>query len=127
MSDPNNALVKALYTTLNAALSCPFYDRPPTGATMPYVAIDTLQAVPRDPLASLRDEIFVYLTVWTKYRGAKEANEIVAEAYGALHRAKLPLDTGRMVRAYVTNRGAEPDIDEEIHKGRLTVKFIVEH
>jgi len=127
MSDRTDALVVSIYTALEAALSCPVYNYTPTDAAMPYVVIDTVQAVPNETLQARRDEVFVYLTAWTKYRGSKQANELVATIYSTLHRAKLSMSTGRMVRAYVTARGSEPDIQDEIFKGRATVRCLIEH
>lgn len=128
MADPNNALVKAIIVSLNTALSpTKVYSSVPSGAAMPYVSIDSLLAKSDDNLNALKDQTMVYLTVWTRYRGPKEANDIVSTIYDTLHRARLTMDTGTMIRALVTARGTEPDIDAEIHKGRVTLRCRIAH
>lgn len=101
MSDPTWALQKAIYAALDAALAIPVHDMGaiPAGAAMPYVAIGPIQASGDDRLATLADRTLVYLTAWTDYGGQKQALEYVATIYGALHRARLTLETGRLVRA----------------------------
>ncbi len=128
MSDPNGALVTAIITALNTALDpVKVYTRAPASAEMPYVTLDTMLATPDDQLSSLKDRTFIYLTVWSRYRGTKQANELVATIYAALHRARLTMNTGTMIRSYVTARGVEPDIDKEIFKGRVTIRCHIKH
>lgn len=129
MSDPTWALQKAIYAALDAALAIPVHDMGaiPAGAAMPYVAIGPIQASGDDRLATLADRTLVYLTAWTDYGGQKQALEYVATIYGALHRARLTLETGRLVRAYVVRRGTEADLSDEIFKGTVSVLCHVEH
>ena len=127
MSDTGLAVHGAIHTALTGALSVSVYDRAPVAAAMPYVVMDSQMAMPDDPLASRRDEVMIYLTVWTKYRGQAQALGIINTIYDTLHQARLTMSAGRMVRAYVVRRMTEPDLDEEIHKGKATVKAIVEH
>ena len=127
MSDPSLALHGAIYTALTGALSVSVYDRVPASAEMDYVVMDSQTAIPDDPLTSRRDEVMVYLTVWTKNGGQAAALGIINTIYDTLHQARLTMSTGRMVRAYVIRRFTEPDIRSEIYKGKATVKAIVEH
>lgn len=127
MSDTGLALQKAIFTALTAALSVSVYDHVPDGAEMPYVVLDSQQARPNEPLSSRRDEVMVYLTVWTKYRGQAQALGILNTIYDTLHQARLPMEAGRLVRSYVVRKWTEPDLSEEIHKGKATVRAIVEH
>jgi hypothetical protein len=127
MSDPVWALQKAMYTALDGALSVPVYDDVPSTAVMPYVAFDSFQASPNDPLASRRDVVMVYLTAWTKGRGRKDAQALLNTIYDTLHQSKLTLDAGRNVRCYVTRRSTNPDIADQVFAGQVTVRCIVEH
>lgn len=127
MSDTGLAVHGAIYTALTGALSAAVYDSTPDDAVMPYVVMDSQMAMPDDPLASRRDEVMLYLTVWTKYRGQAQALGIINTIYDTLHQARLTMTTGRMVRAYVVRRMTEPDLSAEIHKGKATVRAIVEH
>ena len=127
MSDTGLAIHSAIRTALQGALSASVYDSVPSSGSMPYVVMDSQMTMPIDPLASRRDEVMVYLTVWTEYRGQAQALGIINTIYDTLHQARLTMSTGRMVRAYVIRRMTEPDLDEEIHKGKATVRAIVEH
>lgn len=127
MSDPVLALQKAVYDALSAALSCPVYDDVPAGASMPYVSIDTIAARSADPLAGRRDEVFVYMTAWSRYRGRKEAQDIANLIYDTLHRAKLSLASGRNVRCFVRDRMTRPDLAAGVYQAPVSVRCIVEH
>lgn len=127
MSDPGWALQVAIKTALDAALSCPVYDGVPPGSSYPYVAIETQDARPDDPLASRRDERFVTLSVWSRYEGQKEVLEILADIDGALHQKQLAMSTGRMVRAYVTRKRTSREPDNKTFMGQATVRVLVEH
>ena len=52
---------------------------------------------------------------------------MVANIEAALHQQKLPMDAGRMVRAFVTRKRTVPDIDGETFQGAVTVRLIFEH
>lgn len=127
MSDPVLAWQKALVTALDAALSCPVYDDVPKGADMPYVVLDTISTNSADALTNLRDEAMAYLTVWTKYRGRKQAQDFANLIYDTLHRAKLPLEAGRNVRCYVTNRTTRKDLADDVYLAPIRVRALLEH
>ena len=127
MTDPGWALQKAVYGALSAALSVPVYDDVPEGAAYPYVTLSSQAARPDDPLDSRRDERFVYLTVWSSYRGQREVLEIMGQIDGALHRARPALETGRTVRAYVVRKVTSRDLPDGTYSGNVTVRVIVEH
>lgn len=127
MTDPGWALQKAFYAALTASLSVPVYDEPPQGAAYPYVTLNSQAARPDDPLDSRRDERLVYLTVWSSYRGQREVLEIMGALDAVLHRARLPLETGRMIRAYVVRKITSRDLPDGTYSGSVTVRVLVEH
>lgn len=130
MADPGWATQKAIYTALTAGSPAPafaVYDAVPAGAAYPYVVLSGHQAVPDDPLASRRDERWFYLSVWSTYKGQKEVLEIMAEIDARLHQQRLPLETGRMVRAYVTRKLTLAEPDGATWQGQVTVRVITEH
>lgn len=121
------ALQKAIYSTLDGALTDPVYDSVPSTASPPYVVIESQIATSADFLARKKDRIFVYLSVWSTYRGQKEVLGVMAEIYEALHQKSLTMDAGRMVRAYVTRRRTQRDVDERTFQGMVTVECLIEH
>ncbi|MGE3622971.1 MAG: DUF3168 domain-containing protein [Bdellovibrionales bacterium] len=65
------------------------YDHVPADAAFPYVAFGPLSAQPFDDLARSGYTLSLALTVWSRYRGGKEAKDILQAVYDALHRADL--------------------------------------
>lgn len=105
------------------------YDSVPQGAARPYVAFDRQIAEPHEsePLGSRRDTRFIYLSVWSDYRGQKEVVEIIEAIDARLHRSKLTLATGRMVRCEVLRRVTTPEPDNLTFQGQITLRIITEH
>jgi hypothetical protein len=87
----------ALYTALAAngaiqtLLGSPprLYDHVPPGATFPYMAFGAISVHPYDTKTETGFEQIVTLDIWSRYRGSKEAKDILQAAYDALHRATL--------------------------------------
>jgi hypothetical protein len=65
------------------------YDHVPPGATFPYIAFGAIQALPYDTKTEMGFEQTITFNVWSRYRGSKEAKDILQAAYDALHRAAL--------------------------------------
>jgi hypothetical protein len=120
---------ESLYETLVTALTgvATVYDAVPQGATYPYVVIDSQEIVPFDPFNSRRDERFVYLSVWSQYRGQKEVLNILSLIDSALHRKKLPIDEGRIAMVYVTDKRTMREPDNLTFQGAIKVRLITEH
>lgn len=131
MAEPSAAVQKAIYQALTAGspspLSCPVYDHVPQDAAFPYVSIDAQQVNEADYLASRMDERFIYLTVWSRYRGQKEVLGILANMDTALHRKRLALDTGTMVICHVARKATMKDADGVTYQGSMTLRILTEH
>ena len=135
MSNPGWALQVAVFQALNGNLTgasgqnVPIYDGiAPQGARYPYVILDSQSMTPDDPLASRRDMRFVYLSVWSTYRGQMEVHQILGQAYELLHEERLPMADGcRMVRIRVTRQQTSRDADEATYMGTLTLEARIEH
>lgn len=133
MSDPSAAVQKAIYETLAAALEAvspklaDVYDHVPQGVDFPFVSIDAQEVVEADFLASNKSEHFVYLTVWSRYRGQKEVLGILSAIRDALHRTRFTLETGSLVSSTVIRSRTSLDADGVSYMGRATVKIITEH
>lgn len=128
MTDPVWAMQAAIYSALTPALDpIPFYDPPPDDASMPYVVFDNISATPSEPLASRRDIVMIYVSVWTKGRDRQPSAQALNTIYDTIHRQKLTLTTGRNVLCEVIRRSTSPDIDEQVFKGQAAIRCIVSH
>src|ERR1700722_4740736 len=65
------------------------YDHVPPGAAFPYVTFGALTVQPYDTKTEIGFEQIVTLDVWSRYRGSKEAKDIVQALYDALHLTNL--------------------------------------
>ena len=65
------------------------YDHVPPGAVFPYIAFGPLHVLPYDTKTEVGFEQIVTLNIWSRYRGGKEAKDILQTAYDVLHRAAL--------------------------------------
>lgn len=128
MSEPTNAILKAVYTALSSALSpIKVYDSVPQGSAYPYVVIESIMGVQSDFLVSRKDEFFVYLSIWSQYKGQKQVVDIIADVYDALHRTQLPMDTGRMIECTVQDKRTLRDADNLTFQGSVKLRIMAEH
>lgn len=118
-------LQKAIYSALDTALTCGVYDHVPQGATYPYVVIDSQLATDRQSLIAQRERIFVYLSVWSDYKGQKEVLSIMASIRSALQNAKLTLTSGTVVNTVVSRETTRRDVDGETFTGLVTLDVLV--
>lgn len=120
---------ESLYEALSTALTgvAAVYDAVPQKATYPYVVIDSQEIMPNEPFTSRRDERYVYLSVWSQYRGQKEVLNILSLIDSALHRKQLPIDTGRIVIVYVENKRTMREPDNLTFQGAAKIRLITEH
>lgn len=65
------------------------YDHVPDDATFPYLAFGVAHLAPDDGKLDSAFEHTLTLDIFSRYRGAKEAKEILQAVYAALHRAEL--------------------------------------
>lgn len=129
MSDPIFALQGALYTKLTAALTgiAGVYDFVPSGTEYPYVTFDYQDATNADFINSRKDTVFVYLAIWSDYRGQKEVLNIMDAIDKALHNQKLPLSTGRAANVSVLSKRTNREPDGLTYMGQVRIKVILEH
>jgi hypothetical protein len=130
------AVQKALLTALaaltapaeagGAPIAVPVYDHTPENAAYPFVSLDGHQVVPADDLASRMDRHTVYLTVWSLYRGKRQAMAILEGIRTALHEAALVLETGVCVSCRVQSTIVRRDADDVTYQGSMTLAVITE-
>lgn len=75
--------------TFTASAGTRVYDHVPDQATFPYVTIGESTAIPFDTKDLTGMEQTVTLHVWSRYRGRKEAKEIMKAMYDVLNRGTL--------------------------------------
>jgi len=79
-----NALKTAIYGALSN-ISAPVFDHVPQGTDYPYVVIDYMDATNAEYLSNRKDQVIVYLSVYSVYRGQTEVLGIMQEIDDALH------------------------------------------
>lgn len=128
MSNLAHAVQAAVKAALDTAIApAKIYERVPDKASFPYVVFDGQEGIAADALDEPRDEIYLYLSVWSKYSGSKEVLQLIGKIYDAMHRAQLELTEGRMVRATVTRRRNRREPDGVTFMGNVTLRIIAEH
>ena len=65
------------------------YDHVPPGAVFPYMVFGAITVQPYDTKTETGFEQIITLDIWSRYRGSKEAKDILQACYDALHRATL--------------------------------------
>lgn len=127
MTDPSWPLQQALYSALEAALSCPVYDAVPQGAAYPYVVLGDEVRRNADPVSGRRRDIrYRYLSIWSQHKGQREVMQIIAAIDAALHEQPLTLSTGDVVSVRVDNSSTSRDADGETYMGRVTLKILTQ-
>ncbi|MCP1419898.1 hypothetical protein J3D47_004141 [Pseudomonas laurylsulfativorans] len=128
MADPSVALQEALFTRLEAEVSCPVYDGAPMDSPMPYVSFDREISTNSSPIAGRkREHRLIYLSVWSDAHGQAEVKRIIGEIVAALDERKLPLAVGRAVSVRVEQADAQRDADGVTYQGSITVRVITTH
>lgn len=134
MSDPSVAVQKAIYTALTAgfaasspSINVPVYDAVPQDSAYPYVVIDRMEVVSDDPLSSRRDVRFMYLSIWSRWRGQKQVLDLLSIIDSTLHHKKLQMESGRMVMCYVDGKRTMRDSDNLTFQGAVKLRIITEH
>lgn len=97
MSDALFAVQQALFNVLAASsevqalLGNPprLYDHVPPGAAFPYAVFGSVHALPYDTKTEIGFEHIVTINIWSRYRGSKEAKDILQAIYDTLHHASL--------------------------------------
>lgn len=130
MADPSFALQVALVDRLEAGLEplgCRVYDGAPLNAPMPYVSIDSEISNEADFLNSRMDERFLYLSVWSDFKGQQQVKELMAVIDDVLTRQPITLTTGHVVGLQVRRKQSNREPDGETYQGAVTLRIITQH
>lgn len=133
MSDPSEALQRALFAALSAApavlalVAGRVFDAVPEAATYPYISLGDVQTL--DDGAGCIDgtEAFLDVHAWSQAVGAIEAKRIVSAVRGALHEADLDLGPGhRLVEITFRDQRSFRDPDGKTTHAVITFRALTE-
>ncbi|MFP4538728.1 MAG: DUF3168 domain-containing protein, partial [Dichotomicrobium sp.] len=119
------AVQKAVVDALDAALDTPVFDHVPQDQAMPFVSVAAQDIGDADTLTSRAWRHVLTLSVWSEHRGQKEVLEILAEIDGALHDAKLSLESGTAILARIVDSRSRADQDGKTYIGTVTLRVDV--
>lgn len=120
-----NALKTAIYAAIGG-ISAPVFDHVPQGTDCPYVVIDYMDATNAEYLNSRKDQILVYLSVYSVYRGQTEVLGIMQEIDDVLHNNRLSLSSGRVAAMRVVAKDTNREPDGITYMGRVRISALVE-
>ena len=125
MADPSLAVQAALYQRLSAEVSCPIFDSVPMDSPLPYAVIDYEAMTNTSPLSGRdRASRFLYISVYSDYRGQREVKQIMGEVYAALNNRPLPIAEGRAFGIRVERMTTNRDADGQTFMGSITLRII---
>lgn len=127
MADPSLAVQAALYQRLSAEVSCPTFDSVPMDSELPYAVIDYEAMTNISPLSGRdRASRFLYISVYSNYRGQREVKQIMSEVYAALNRRPLTLSNGRAFGVTVERMSTNREPDGITYQGSVTVRIFTQ-
>lgn len=129
MTDNSIAYAAALKTAIATALTgtATFHDGyVPPSTSYPYVAVEQEDAVPMDFLANKKDERYITLGIYSRYRGSLQVRQIAATIKNTVHQKKLALTGGRNIRTTVTRVTTRPDSDGETFQAQVVIRALTE-
>lgn len=87
------------------------HDHTDAGTTYPYIVIGEVAAVPFDVKGTDGMDQTVQIDTWSRYRGSKEAKDIMRAVYQTLHRASLTIAGQDLVQIRWTFSDIDRDPD----------------
>lgn len=123
MASLSGLLLREVYGVLSAELEHPVYDQVPETATAPYAVLGEVTETEADAHDRAGVDATLTVHVWSRYRGYREAAELVGEIDAALHRRPLPLAGFRDVSIAATGhqfmRDPDPDLRHALTRFRI--------
>jgi len=127
MADPAIPLQAALYARLDSELSVPVYDAVPMDSDLPYAVIDYEAMTNTSPLSGRdRASRFLYISVYSDYRGQAEVKRINSEVYAALNQRPLVLADGRAFGVRIERMSTSRDADGITYMGAITLRVLTQ-
>ena len=127
--DLQGAIYAALsnHVNLTTALGGPkIYDDVPQSTTFPYVTLGEIETRDWDTQTSSGHEHIVTLHGWSKYKGRKQIQTIIAAIDEALDDQNLTLQDHRLVNLHVVFWSAMRDLDGRAYHGIVRLRAVTE-
>ena len=110
---PQPALFPAIYAALSAApsLGAGIYDAVPQNAAYPHIEIAPGRAYDWSAILLRGEETIVEIHIWSRYRGYKEARDLMASIKDRLHEQALSLTGATLVDIRFEDSELFTDVD----------------
>lgn len=105
----------------------PIYDHQPENAAFPFVVISGQGVAPDDAYDALYSQHTIYLSIWSLYRGQRQALAIMSAIFDRLHNADLTLEAGESLLCRVTSQLTNREPDDITYQGAMTITVIAAH
>lgn len=105
----------------------PVYDHQPENAPFPFIVVSGQGVAPLDTLDSLYSQHTIYLSVWSLYRGQRQALAIMGVIFERLHDTALALEEGESLLCRVTSQLMNREPDDITYQGAMTITVIAAH
>ncbi len=125
------ALKAAVYTALTGsaglmAVVTGVFDFVPEGQAAPYVEIGEVVSVPFDTKNSDGQEHTITLHAWSEYQGYKQAQDILALMYEALHNQPITVTGHQLILCQFDFSTVLKDPDGVTHHGVMRFRALTE-
>ncbi len=131
MADLSGALQVAIFTAVDAALSCDVYDAVPDGTAddaFPYVTVNDIQAIDWSTKTFAGQDFAVNLHVWSRYDGNKEIQDIYTALHAALNNAALSVSgAATVICRYEASQTPFLDPDGRTRHGVIRFRVVLQH
>lgn len=133
VADPAHAIQKAIFVALagitapgdgGSTVSVAVYDHEPQDAALPFIGFSGKAIAQADTYDGELQDVSVYLSVWSGYRGQRQVDAIQTAIHTRLHRASLSLETGHAVLCSVKSRTVSLEPDGLTYQGAMTIKVL---
>jgi hypothetical protein len=127
--DLQSAIYNALtnHASILAELNGPHvFDDVPQGTTLPYITIGDIETRDWDTQTSTGHEHMVSLHVWSRHRGRKQVQSLIASIDDALDDKALSLQNHGLVNLRVVFWSALRDIDGKGYHGIIRLRAVTE-
>lgn len=124
------SLQKAVFEKLTGnaplmALITSVYDRPPAGASFPYITIGDADIADLSSLGALGTEQRVELHIWSREGGRAQAATIMDAVYGLLHNGSLTIIGQQLISIRFLSSEIMLENDGWTYHGRMQLRVLL--
>lgn len=102
------------------------FDDVPREAPFPYITIGDIDSRDWSTQSSRGHEHTVTLQLWSRYRGRKQVQDLIAEVDRILDGAAPPLNGHRLVNLSTVFWTAQREPDGEVYRGTMRLRAVTE-